>query len=213
MKQSSQTRQLRHKPNKQGCLAECFSPGNRNGCTSPEHLFMCLYVLASEESEHASNDQVRVSRNVCLCVLCVLCSHGDQQADEQLFASLGGALVPSESVPVGRINQEHVIPISELTLKELIGSGAEGKVCGMQLLFRWVHCTALLFDLQSSRHACLGDQGGANLLARPGRSWKVQLASPLKCFVGLGTSSVPCVVQMHRVSSQQYTPYCCRVCC
>lgn len=29
---------------------------------------------------------------------------------------------------MGRINHEHVIPFSELTLKELIGSGAEGKV-------------------------------------------------------------------------------------
>lgn len=36
--------------------------------------------------------------------------------------------MPTESVPVGRINHEHVIPFSELTLKELIGSGAEGKV-------------------------------------------------------------------------------------
>jgi hypothetical protein len=44
------------------------------------------------------------------------------------FDSLGGGLLPSESVPVGRINHEHVIPFSELTLKELIGSGAEGKV-------------------------------------------------------------------------------------
>lgn len=30
---------------------------------------------------------------------------------------------------MGRINHEHVIPFSELSLKELIGSGAEGKVC------------------------------------------------------------------------------------
>jgi len=106
---------------------------------------------------------------MCVCVWRVLCSHGnigDQQADEQLFASLGGGLVPSESVPVGRINQEHVIPISELTLKELIGSGAEGKVGRMQLLCPWVDCWAP----QSSRH---------RVLASPGRSWKAQLASPL----------------------------------
>jgi hypothetical protein len=37
-------------------------------------------------------------------------------------------LGPTDSVPVGRINQEHVIPLSELQLRELIGSGAEGKV-------------------------------------------------------------------------------------
>lgn len=53
----------------------------------------------------------------------------DQAADEQLYDSLGaGGLAATESVPVGRINHEHVIPFSELTLKELIGSGAEGKV-------------------------------------------------------------------------------------
>jgi hypothetical protein len=50
-------------------------------------------------------------------------------ADAPLYDSLGGQLLPSESVPMGRINHEHVIPFSELSLKELIGSGAEGKVC------------------------------------------------------------------------------------
>lgn len=42
--------------------------------------------------------------------------------------SVGSMLGPVDSVPVGRINQEHVIPLSELQLRELIGSGAEGKV-------------------------------------------------------------------------------------
>ena len=54
---------------------------------------------------------------------------GEQHpADGPLFDSLNGGLAPTESVPVGRINHEHVIPFSELSLKELIGSGAEGKV-------------------------------------------------------------------------------------
>lgn len=51
-----------------------------------------------------------------------------QLVDTPVYDSLGGSLAPTESVPVGRINHEHVIPFSELTLKELIGSGAEGKV-------------------------------------------------------------------------------------
>jgi hypothetical protein len=62
------------------------------------------------------------------CCLFVSCSHGYQGSEVPDFDSLGMGLVPSESVPVGRINHEHVIPFSELTLKELIGSGAEGKV-------------------------------------------------------------------------------------
>jgi hypothetical protein len=52
-------------------------------------------------------------------------------ADRQFHSSLSSAALGatgSVSVAVGRINQEHVIPLSELQLRELIGSGAEGKV-------------------------------------------------------------------------------------
>jgi hypothetical protein len=61
-------------------------------------------------------------------VLC--CRHLANGTDVEQFDSLGmgGALAATESVPVGRINHEHVIPLSDLSLKELIGSGAEGKV-------------------------------------------------------------------------------------
>jgi hypothetical protein len=66
-----------------------------------------------------------------LCVVSVrACSHAHTGSDQPLeFDSLVGGLAATESVPVGRINHEHVIPFSELSLKELIGSGAEGKVC------------------------------------------------------------------------------------
>lgn len=58
----------------------------------------------------------------------VICSHNHGGSELPDFDSLGAGLAPTESVPVGRINHEHVIPFSELSLKELIGSGAEGKV-------------------------------------------------------------------------------------
>lgn len=51
----------------------------------------------------------------------------NQPDDLRAFDSLAASLV-GESTLVDRINHEHVIPFSELTLKELIGSGAEGKV-------------------------------------------------------------------------------------
>lgn len=42
--------------------------------------------------------------------------------------SYEGGLLPTESVPIGQIPHALVVPYAELTLDEMIGTGAEGKV-------------------------------------------------------------------------------------
>jgi len=44
------------------------------------------------------------------------------------FKSYEGGLLPTESVPMGQIPHALLVPFAELSLDEVIGTGAEGKV-------------------------------------------------------------------------------------
>ena len=77
-------------------------------------------------------------QQLCCAVLCcaVLCRGGVLQpggSDGVSGSSFAGALTPIQSVPIGQIPHAFVIPFEELTLQEMIGSGAEGKVSVIML--------------------------------------------------------------------------------
>ena len=55
---------------------------------------------------------------------CAACSEEAHEA----AVSYEGGLLPTESVPIGQIPHALVVPYAELTLDEMIGTGAEGKV-------------------------------------------------------------------------------------
>ena len=67
----------------------------------------------------------------CCAMLCcaVLYRAGAFDSDSGgMPRSYAGTLMPIQSMPIGQIPHAFVIPFAELTLQELIGSGAEGKV-------------------------------------------------------------------------------------
>jgi hypothetical protein len=51
-----------------------------------------------------------------------------EQVTGAAYTSYEGGLLPTESVPMGQIPHALVVPFAELSLDQLIGTGAEGKV-------------------------------------------------------------------------------------